>query len=419
MSLFSELFATDPAAGEILRRELDRQQSTLVMIASENYASQAILAAQGSLFANKYAEGYPGKRYYNGTAYMDEAETLCIERAKALFGCQHVNAQPHAGAQANTAVYQALLKPGDGILSLQLNHGGHLTHGMGLNVSGQLYEITHYTVGRESGRIDMAEVEQLAKECRPKLILFGASAYPRHFEVEQFRAIADQVDAYLMADMAHVMGLIAGGAHPDPVPLCDIVTFTTHKTLRGPRGGMILCREEYGKDIDRAVFPGQQGGPFMHNIFAKAVMLAEADTDSYRSYAHQVVDNATVLANTLVDRGYQLTSGGTDNHLMLVDLRQQDITGKDAANALEAAGICCNKNVIPYDERSPFVTSGIRLGTPAITTRGMGPAECQIIGGWIADVLDDLGNEALQQEVNGKVRELCASFPLYPGYLPS
>ncbi len=417
MSLFSELFKTDPAASEILVRELDRQQSTLVMIASENYASQAVLAAQGSLFANKYAEGYPSKRYYNGTAHMDEAENLCIDRAKALFGCEHVNAQPHAGAQANTAVYQALLQPGDGILSLQLNHGGHLTHGMPLNVSGQLYQIAHYTVGRETGRIDMDEVAQLAAEVKPKLILFGASAYPRHFEVERFRAIADSVGAYLMADMAHVMGLIAGGAHPDPVPFCDVVTFTTHKTLRGPRGGMILCREQYAKDIDRAVFPGQQGGPFMHNIFAKAVMLAEADTDAYRSYAHQVVDNATVLANTLVARGYELTSGGTDNHLMLVDLRKQDITGKDAANALDRAGICCNKNVIPYDERSPFVTSGIRLGTPAITTRGMGPAECQTIGGWIADVLDDVTNEERQRTMRDQVRNLCAQFPLYRGYL--
>lgn len=417
MSLFRELFKTDPVASEILVRELDRQQSTLVMIASENYASPAVLAAQGSLFANKYAEGYPGKRYYNGTSHMDEAENLCIDRAKALFGCEHVNAQPHAGAQANTAVYQALLQPGDGILSLQLNHGGHLTHGMTLNVSGQLYQITHYTVGRESGRIDMDEVAQLAAAVKPKLILFGASAYPRHFEVERFRAIADEVGAYLMADMAHVMGLIAGGAHPDPVPYCDVVTFTTHKTLRGPRGGMILCREQYAKDIDRAVFPGQQGGPFMHNIFAKAVMLAEADTDAYRSYAHQVVDNAAVLAETLLSRGYQLTSGGTDNHLMLVDLRQQDITGKDAANALDAAGICCNKNVIPYDERSPFVTSGIRLGTPAITTRGMGPAECQIIGGWIADILDDVTNEALQRKMRDAVSNLCAQFPLYRGYL--
>lgn len=417
MSLMSELFATDPAAAEILRAEVARQQNTLILIASENYASPAVLAAQGSVFCNKYAEGYPNKRYYNGCANMDAIESLAIERAKTLFGCEHANVQPHAGAQANTAVYQALLQPGDGILSLELNHGGHLTHGMGLNVSGQLYRITHYGVSPETGRIVMDEVRRLAHETRPKLILFGASAYPRWYEVEAFRAIADEVGALLMADMAHVMGLIAGGAHPDPTPLCDVVTFTTHKTLRGPRGGMILCREPYAKDIDRAVFPGQQGGPFMHNIAAKAVMLAEAATDAFRSYAHAVVANAAALAETLMARGYRLCSGGTDNHLMLVDLRDRDITGRDAANALEAAGICCNKNVIPFDERSPFVTSGIRLGTPAITTRGFGADECVTVGHLIADVLDDLGSEAVRERVRGVVAELCAAHPLYEGYL--
>jgi glycine hydroxymethyltransferase len=417
MSYLSELFATDPAVGEILRAELDRQQHTLVLIASENYASPAVLAASGTLFANKYAEGYPGKRYYNGCAQMDAVESLAIERAKALFGCAHVNAQPHAGAQANTAVYQALLKPGDGILSLQLNHGGHLSHGMPLNVSGELYQITHYTVGRESGRIDMDEVQALAREHQPKLILFGASAYPRHFEMARFRAIADEVGALLMADMAHVMGLIAGGAHPDPVPFCDVVTFTTHKTMRGPRGGMILCREQYAKDIDRAVFPGQQGGPFMHQIAAKAVMLAEAATPAFRAYAAAVVANAQAMAGALEARGYRLISGGTDNHLMLVDLRDKEITGRDAANALEAAGICCNKNVVPYDERSPFVTSGIRLGTPAVTTRGFGAAECERVAQLVADVLDNLSDESVRAHVRAGVAELCAAHPLYEGYL--
>jgi glycine hydroxymethyltransferase len=415
MALWSDVLTADPDVAAILRAELDRQRNSLVLIASENYASPAILAASGTPFTNKYAEGYPGKRYYNGCAQMDAIEQLCIDRAKALFGCEHVNAQPHAGAQANTAVYQALLKPGDGILSLQLNHGGHLSHGMPLNVSGALYQITHYTVGRESGRIDMDEVDSLAREHQPKLILFGASAYPRHFEMERFRAIADEVGAYLMADMAHVMGLIAGGAHPDAVPFCDVVTFTTHKTMRGPRGGMILCREQYAKDIDRAVFPGQQGGPFMHAIAAKAVMLAEAATPAFKAYAQAVVANAATLAGALQGRGYHLTSGGTDNHLMLVDLRAQDITGRDAANALDAAGICCNKNVIPYDERSPFVTSGIRLGTAAITTRGFSREECVRVANLIADVLDNLGDEGVRARVKGAVRELCAAHPLYVG----
>ncbi len=419
MSVMDELFATDPEAARILAAEVDRQQHTLVLIASENYASPAVLAAQGSVFCNKYAEGYPGKRYYNGCAQEDAIEQLAIDRAKALFGCEHVNVQPHAGAQANTAVYQALLQPGDGILSLELNHGGHLTHGMKLNVSGQLYEITHYGVGRETGRIDMDEVWSLATEKRPKMIVFGASAYPRHFEVERFRAIADDVGAYLLADMAHVMGLIAGGAHPDPVPFCDVVSFTTHKTLRGPRGGMILCREAYAKDIDRAVFPGQQGGPFMHNVMAKAVMLAEAGTPAYRAYAQAVVANAAALAATLQSRGFKLCSGGTDNHLMLVDLTDQEITGKDAANGLEAAGICVNKNVIPYDEKSPFVTSGIRLGTPAITTRGFTTDDCVKVGSLVADVLENLTSESVRDHVRGEVHDLCAAHPLYEDYLPA
>ncbi|MBI2300098.1 MAG: serine hydroxymethyltransferase [Armatimonadetes bacterium] len=417
MPLYDRLADTDPAVADLLRSELDRQQHTLILIASENYASPAVLAAQGSIFCNKYAEGYPAKRYYNGCANMDGVEQLAIDRAKALFGCEHVNVQPHAGAQANTAVYQALLQPGDGILSLKLDHGGHLTHGMPLNVSGQMYHITHYGVGRESGRIDMDEVRRLALEVKPRLILFGASAYPRWYEVEAFRAVADEVGALLMADMAHVMGLIAGGSHPDPVPLCDIVTFTTHKTMRGPRGGMILCREEYAKDIDRAVFPGQQGGPFMHSIAAKAVMLAEAVTPQFRAYAQAVVDNAAALAEVLSARGYRLTSGGTDNHLMLVDLTDKGITGRDAAAALEAAGICVNKNVIPFDERSPFVTSGIRVGTPSITTRGFGREECARVGGLIADVLGDLESEGVKARVRAAVAELCAAHPLYADLL--
>jgi len=417
MSLHSQLQATDPEAYRILEAELDRQQHTLVLIASENYASPAILAAQGSIFANKYAEGYPGRRYYNGCAQEDAIEQLCIDRAKALFGCGHVNAQPHAGAQANTAVYQALLKPGDGILSLELAHGGHLTHGMRLNVSGQLYQITHYGVDRETGRINMDEVRRLAHEVKPRMILFGASAYPRWYEAEAFRTIADEVGALVMADMAHVMGLIAGGAHPDPVPFCDVVTFTTHKTMRGPRGGMILCREEYAKDIDRAVFPGQQGGPFMHNIMAKAVMLAEAAAPEFRQYAADVVANAAAMAETLQSRGYQLCSGGTDNHLMLVDLRPQGITGRDAANALEAAGICLNKNGVPFDEKPPMVTSGIRLGSAAITTRGFTRDECAEVASLVADVLAELDSDAVRAKIKARVAELCAAHPLYEGYL--
>ena len=417
MSLMSELVRTDPQTAAILKQEVARQQQTLILIASENYASEAVLAAQGSVFCNKYAEGYPTKRYYNGCAQMDAVEQLAIDRAKALFGCEHANVQPHAGAQANTAVYQALLQPGDGILSLELNHGGHLTHGMRLNVSGQMYQITHYGVSPETGRIDMAEVKRLALEVKPKLILFGASAYPRHYEVEAFREIADEVGAILMADMAHVMGLIAGGSHPDPVPYCDIVTFTTHKTMRGPRGGMILCREKDAKDIDRAVFPGQQGGPFMHNIAAKAVMLAEAAAPEFKAYAAQVIANAAALAERLQSKGFNLCSGGTDNHLMLVDLRNKEITGKEAAGALEAAGICCNKNVIPFDDKSPFVTSGIRLGTPALTTRGFSADECGRVGDLIAEVLGALDDEAVRAKVQGGVAELCAAHPLYADYL--
>ena len=415
--LSAALFATDPQVAEAVRGELARQRDTLVLIASENYASPAVLAATGTPFTNKYAEGYPTRRYYNGCGFSDAVEQLAIDRAKALFGAEHVNAQPHAGAQANTAVYQALLQPGDAILSLQLDHGGHLTHGMPLNVSGQLYAIHHYQVGRESGRIDMEQVAELAREHRPKMIVFGASAYPRHFEVELFRAIADEVGAYLLADMAHVMGLIAGGAHPSPVDLCDVVTFTTHKTMRGPRGGMILCREEHAKAIDRAVFPGQQGGPFIHHIAGKAVMLAEAAQPAFAEYAHGVVANAAAMAEVLVGRGFQLVSGGTDNHLMLIDLHNKDLTGRDASNALEAVGICLNRNVVPYDDKSPFVTSGIRLGTAALTTRGFGIAECQRVAGLIADRLEAIDDEAVAAQILGAVAELTAAHPLYEGYL--
>ncbi|MCC7495799.1 MAG: serine hydroxymethyltransferase [Fimbriimonadaceae bacterium] len=418
-ALMKALFETDPASAAILAAETQRQRETLVLIASENYASPAILAAQGSLFCNKYAEGYPSRRYYNGCQQEDAIEQLAIDRAKELFGCEHVNAQPHAGAQANTAVYQAVLQPGDTILSLELAHGGHLSHGMKLNISGQLYQIVHYGVDRASGRIVMDQVAELAAAHRPKLIVFGASAYPRHFEVERFRAIADSVGALLMADMAHVMGLIAGRAHPDPVPFCDLVTFTTHKTMRGPRGGMILCREALAKDIDRAVFPGQQGGPFMHNIMAKAVMLAEAASPAFRQYAADVVTNAAAMAATLQARGYALCSGGTDNHLLLVDLRPQEITGRDAANALEAAGICVNKNGVPFDERSPMVTSGIRLGSPAITTRGFNVDAATLVANLVADVLDNLDSPTVRDRVRGTVAELCAAHPLYDGYLPA
>jgi len=410
------LFEKDPGVGDILQAELRRQQETLVLIASENYASESVLAAMGSIFTNKYAEGYPGRRYYNGCAQMDRIESLAIQRAKEVFGAEHVNVQPHSGSQANTIVYHALLKPGDTILSLQLNHGGHLTHGLKYNYSGRHYHFVHYSLRPDNELIDMDQARDLARTHRPRLIIYGGSAYPRHFDDAGWRAIADEVGAFLMADMAHVIGLIAGKVHPDPVPFCDVVTFTTHKTLRGPRGGMIVCRQEHAQAIDHAVFPGQQGGPFMHAVMGKAVVLHEAQQPEFHEYQARIVHNAQAIAEVLASRGFRLVSGGTDNHLLLVDLTNKSLTGAAAADLLEEAGLIVNKNLIPFDPLPPTVTSGIRIGTPAISTRGITPPEARAIGTWIADLLEHPADTALAARVRGQVRDLCAAHPIYPDY---
>jgi glycine hydroxymethyltransferase len=399
---------------------LHRQQSQIELIASENIVSRAVLEAQGSVLTNKYAEGYPGRRYYGGCEFVDVAERLAIERAKRLFDCGFANVQPHSGAQANQGVFLALLSPGDVILGLSLAAGGHLTHGAPPNLSGKWFKATHYGVRAEDGRIDFDEVERQAETHRPKLIICGGSAYPRIIDFARFRAIADKVGAYLMVDMAHFAGLVAGGVHPNPIPHAQVVTTTTHKTLRGPRGGMILTNDEMtAKKIDSAMFPGLQGGPLMHVIAAKAVAFGEALQPSFPRYAQAVVDNAKVLAETLVAEGLAIVSGGTDTHLMLVDLRPLDLTGRDAEKALERAGMTCNKNGIPFDPRPPTVTSGIRLGSPAATTRGFGVAEFRQIGQWIGEVLRGLArhsndNEATETRVRQAVTALCERFPVYP-----
>lgn len=405
----------DPEVADILNSDLSRQQDNIVLIPSENFASRAVMEAQGSIMANKYAEGYPGTRFYNGCKYMDEIENLAIERAKKLFGAEHANVQPHAGVQANMAAYFALLEPGETILSMKINHGGHLSHGIPQNASGTFYNPVFYGVDRETERIDLNAVRELTKKHRPKLILVGASAYPRLIDFKPFREIADEVGAYLMADIAHIAGLIVGGVHPNPVPYCDVVTTTSHKTLRGPRGAMILCKEEHAKKIDHAVFPGNQGGPFMHSISAKAVAFKEAMEPKFKVYQKQIVKNAKALANALMERDFRLVSGGTDNHLMLIDLSEKNITGREAANLLEEAGIITNKNVIPYDIRSPFVTSGIRPGTPAVTTRGMKEPEMEKIAEFISDVLHSPKVDMIRKEVRYMVRNLCKKFPLYQG----
>ncbi len=397
--------------------ELGRQESGLEMIASENYVSEAVLEAQGSVLTNKYAEGLPNRRYYGGCKHVDAVENLARKRAKQLFGAERVNVQPHSGAQANMAAYMAVLEPGDTLMGMDLSHGGHLTHGSPVNFSGRLYQVVAYGVDESSGRIDFDHVRAQALAHRPKLIVCGASAYPRHIDFAQFKAIADEIGALLMADIAHVAGLVCTGHHPDPIPHCDLVTTTTHKTLRGPRGGLILCKEPYGKAINSQVFPGVQGGPLMHVIAAKAVAFGEALKPEFASYAAQVMANARILAETLIERGLDLVSGGTDNHLLLVDLRAGDLTGKDAEAALEAAHITVNKNTVPGEQRSPFVTSGLRIGTPALTSRGMGNAEMKRIGGWIAEILLDPGNADLQAQVGEGVNELCQAFPIYPGRL--
>ncbi|MBI5102624.1 MAG: serine hydroxymethyltransferase [Nitrospirae bacterium] len=397
---------------EAIRKEKDREHEKLLLIASENYVSRSVLEAQGSIFTNKYAEGYPGRRYYGGCEYADVVETLAIERAKAIFGAEHVNVQPHSGSQANMAVYFAMLKPGDRILGMSLSHGGHLTHGAGVNFSGMLYHNIPYGVNKE-GYIDFDEVRKLAREHRPKMIVVGASAYSRTIDFREFSDIAKEAGAFLMADIAHIAGLVAAGLHPSPVPYADFVTSTTHKTLRGPRGGMIMCRAEYGKAVDKMIFPGIQGGPLVHVVAAKAVAFKEALSDDFRTYQKGVVDNARTLAGGLMKHGFSIISGGTDNHLMLVNLTNKGMTGKDAEEALDKAGITVNKNAVPYDERPPAVTSGIRLGTPCVTTRRMGNEEMVLIADLIASVIDSGADPQVISGCAGKVASLCSRFPIY------
>lgn len=404
---------TDSLVFNIIQKEQGRQLHHLEMIASENFVSEAVLEAMGSVLTNKYAEGYPGKRYYSGCEFVDQVEELAIERAKELFGATYVNVQPHSGSQANMAVYFSVLKPGDTILAMNLAHGGHLTHGSPVNFSGKLYEIIPYGVRRDDGRIDYAEVESLAKEHKPKMIVCGASAYSRIIDFQKFRAIADAVGAYLMADIAHIAGLVTTGVHPSPIGHCHFVTTTTHKTLRGPRGGLIISSEDLAKKIASQIFPGIQGGPLMHIIAAKAVAFGEALHPSFRTYAVQIVKNAQVLAEELMKRGYSLTSDGTDNHLILLDLRAKGLTGKDAEAALEKAGIAVNKNMVPYDDQPPMITSGIRIGTPALTTRGMKEPEMVRIAAWIDRVLQNISNDAALSHIREEVTTLCSTFPLF------
>ena len=408
---FDELQNFDREVYDACTLELNRQRNNIELIASENIVSKAVLLAAGSVLTNKYAEGYPGKRYYGGCVHVDVVEEIARERAKKLFGAEHANVQPHSGANANLAVFFALLNPGDTVLSMNLAHGGHLSHGSPVNISGKYFNIVPYGVADEDGRIDYDALETKALECKPKLILAGASAYSRTIDFARFRKIADMVGAYLMVDMAHIAGLVAAGEHPSPVPYADVVTTTTHKTLRGPRGGLILCREEYAKAIDKAVFPGTQGGPLMHIIAAKAVAFGEALTDEFKAYQHQIVKNAATLADALLSEGLDLVSGGTDNHLMLLDLRNTDITGKELEHRLDEVRITANKNSVPNDPQSPFITSGIRLGTPAVTSRGFKEAEMKQIAKWIADSVKDF--EGTKEATLAGVNALCKQFPLY------
>ena len=402
----------DPEIFHILRQETERQRNKLNLIASENYASRAVLQAQGSVMTNKYAEGYPGKRYYGGCEYVDMAENLAIERAKNLFGAEHVNVQPHSGSQANMAVYLAMLKYGDTIMSMDLSHGGHLSHGSPVNFSGKLFKIVPYGVSRETKTIDYDELSELARRHKPKLIVSGASAYPRELDFKRFREIADEAGALLLADIAHIAGLVVAGIHMDPVPYADFVTTTTHKTLRGPRGGMIMCRSDFAKDIDKTVFPGIQGGPLMHVIAAKAVAFKEAMNPDFKDYQTQIVANAKKVANELISHGFEIVSGGTDNHLMLVDLTPLEITGKDAESKLGEAGIILNKNTIPFETKSPFITSGIRIGTPAATTRGMKEKEMRIIANAISETLHNMNDAEKSKEVKRTILDLCKQFPI-------
>ncbi len=405
------LSGRDPEVAEAILRERHREDEKIILIASENYVSRAVLEAQGSLMTNKYAEGYSGRRYYGGCQFVDIVESLAIERAKALFGAEHVNVQPHSGSQANMAVYFAMLKPGDTILGMSLAHGGHLTHGSPVNFSGMFYRVVSYGVQKETGMIDDDEVLRLALSERPKMLVVGASAYSRVLHFDRFREIADRVGAYLLVDMAHIAGLVAAKVHPSPVPYADFVTTTTHKTLRGPRGGMILCRQKYAKEIDKMIFPGIQGGPLMHVIAAKAVALKEAQSAEFATYQRDIVANARVLANALILRGYQIVSGGTDNHLMLVDLTAQGISGKEAEEALDRAGITVNKNAVPFDQRPPAQASGVRLGTPIVTTRGMKEGEMTKIAGLVDRALQHRKEEEVLETVRQETLSLCRQFP--------
>ncbi len=404
---------TDPELSKYIALESERQQYGLEMIASENYASKSVMEAQGTILTNKYAEGYPGKRYYGGCEYIDHIEQLAIDRAKQLFGAEHVNVQPHSGSQANMAVYLASVKTGDTIMGMDLAHGGHLTHGSPVNFSGFLFKASHYGLDPKTGRINYDQIRDLAIQHRPKLLIAGYSAYPRVLDFKLFRQIADEVGATLLVDMAHFAGLVAGGQHPSPIPHAHYVTSTTHKTLRGPRGGIIMCSEGHAKALNSKIFPGIQGGPLEHVIAAKAVAFAEALRPDFKIYAEQIVKNAKTLATGLLDQGTALVTGGTDNHLILIDLSNAKITGKDAEIALDKAGITVNKNTVPNEKRSPFVTSGVRIGTPALTTRGMKESEMKTIAGWIGEVLADSTNETLLKKIKGQVRELCMKFPIY------
>lgn len=413
MDNIKELIApVDPELAQYIGEEEERQLGKIELIASENFVSKAVMAAQGSVLTNKYAEGYPGKRYYGGCEFVDKVEDLARNRAKEIFGADHVNVQPHSGAQANTAVYFAFLKPGDTILGMNLSHGGHLTHGSPVNISGSYYNIVAYGVNKDTEVIDYDEVAKIARESKPKMIVCGASAYPRIIDFEQFGKIAKDVGAMLMVDMAHIAGLVAAGLHPSPVPYADIVTTTTHKTLRGPRGGMIMCKEEYAKAIDKAIFPGIQGGPLMHVIAAKAMAFKEALEPQFKLYQQQILKNANILSQELIKYGFRLVSGGTDNHLMLIDLRNKNLTGKEAEHRLDDAGVTANKNTIPFDPQSPFVTSGLRIGTPAVTTRGMKEAEMIKIAEIIDLVLSYPEDESKLTQAKQLVKQLTAAFPL-------
>jgi len=410
---FENLELTDPEVFRAIQKEVERERENIVLIASENYASLSVLEVQGSIFTNKYAEGYPGKRYYGGCEYADVVESLAIERARELFCAEHVNVQPHSGTQANMAVYFSMLKPGDTILAMSLSHGGHLSHGASVNFSGVFYKIATYGVDRDTGYIDYEEVRRLAIEHKPKMIVAGASAYSRIIDFKMFSEIAKEVGAYFMADIAHIAGLVAVALHPSPVPYADFVTTTTHKTLKGPRGGMIMCKKEYAKAVDKMVFPGIQGGPLVHVIAAKAVALKEAMSQEFKDHQAMVIRNAKKLAEDLINRGFKIVSGGTDNHMMLVDLMNKGTTGKDAEEALGIAGITVNKNVVPYDERPPTITSGIRLGTPCVTTRGMGEAEMTEIADIISSVIHSINDVRVIRDLAKRVKVLCDSFPLY------